>query len=1034
MNPSWRLPACVHRLLIAALCAAASIRASADSARFVASQTVAAGSVASLSAPASAAGSTYQWQLNGVSVAGATNATLTITNAQSAHAGIYTVVVSNSSGSVTSDPAVLGVTTTAKVIGAGAEIGPNILHPNGNTYDQVLLQGTAATITADPGQVTRISYVDLTDDIVQVEFAGAGSLSLTLDNPSGPAAPVNYNQAQNYMKGHATIVIAGANESTNVSVFSVGRLTAVDQSIFKGGITYEGIADLACVAILSPGGKFGGVRTANTVFFNTRGITGLFAPGIQFAGPVYIGDINGFDTSTAVIITGAVGDAQITGGSLAQSNGRPVQVSGLTQLKFVNGTTSHSVVLPAQLIQGQLLDNGIDVTAAVASSPSTLYLAYLRTAANVTNSAAYGTATIQLNPDEKSAFVNVGFANLSSSETVAHLVLDGNFVLGLPSGAVTQALWTFAPVGNYGSADLLAALKAGRITVSIDTSGHPTGELVGTFVRNTGGPFVPPPPPAAIDLSTVTSVDAARFLMQATFGATSADITDLVKKGYVAWLNEQMALPATPQRAYTMNDFATYNLGGQGTIVNGLYPYPGGVHRQAAWWKIALTAPDQLRQRVAFALSEIFVVSDQDANLNTWQEGLASYYDALVEDAFGNFRTLLEDVTLHPVMGVYLSALRNGRGAVDPNGFLLVAPNENYAREIMQLFTIGLNELNPDGTLLIDGDGQPIPTYDQRTIVETAKVFTGWAFYSTDSNRSFRTTGGDQPRDWTTPMMLYPEYHEDGAKKIIGGKVLPSGQGGTKDLKDTLDALFNHPNTGPFIARQLIQRLISSNPSPGYVYRVAQTFANNGSGVRGDLGAVVRAILLDSEARSPVLVASPGHGKLKEPLLRATAFLRAFSARSDSGRFNIDAYPALLQASLRAPTVFNFFQPDFARPGVLASAGLYAPEYQILTDTTAITMANFYDFYINNPRPALPSAENREAVYLQLYDFLSMARSPQALVDRLNLTLAAGTLSQTATDIIVGALNALPAEADDAQRVRLAIYLVVNAPEGATQK
>lgn len=1034
MKISRRFPTCAARILLGVLCTAAGGRAFADGPPIVASQSVAAGATATLSAPASGPGGSYQWQLNGANVNGATGATLTIGNAQSADAGIYTVTIADSAGTITSEPAILGVTTTAKVTGGGVEVGPNIVHSNGNTYDQVVLQGPAATITADSGQITRISYVDLTDDIVQVEFSGAGSLSISLDNPTGPATPVNYNQAQTYMRGHASIVIAGADESTNVSVFSVGRITAIDQSIFKTGVTYEGTADLACIAILSANGKFGGVRTANASFFNTRGVTGIYAPGVHFAGPIYLGDISGFDGATAMIVTGSVADAQIAGGSLLQTNGRPVQVSGLTQLKFVNGTTSQGVVLPAQSIAGQLRDNGVDVTAAVAASPLALYLAYLRTAPDVTNSAAYGTATIQLSTDEKSAVVNVSFSNLSSPQTVAHLMLDGSFVFGLPRGEVNQARWTFAPAGTYSSADLVAALKAGRITVSIDTSGHPTGELVGRFVRNSAGVFVPPAPVPAADLSSVTPTEAVRFLMQTTFGATSADIADLQKKGYLAWLDEQMLLPPTPQRAYTMDDFAAFNLGGQGTPVNGVYPYPGGVHRQAAWWKIALTTPDQLRQRVAFALSEIFVVSDQDPNLNTWQEGMADYYDVLVKNAFGNFRTLLEDVTLHPVMGVYLSALRNGRGAVDPNGFLLTAPNENYAREIMQLFTIGLNELNPDGTLRIDSSGQPVPTYDQDTIVETAKVFTGWAFYSTDGNRGFRTTGGDQPRDWTTPMMLYPEYHDDSAKTIVGGKVLPAGQGGKKDLQDTLDALFNHPNTGPFLARQLIQRLVSSNPSPGYVYRVAQAFANNGSGVRGDLGAVVRAILLDSEARSSALINSPGHGRLREPLLRATACLRAFGARSDSGRYNIDAYPAFLQAPLRAPTVFNFFQPDFVRPGGLAAAGLFSPEYQILNDTSAITGANFYDFYINNLRPALPSMENREVVYLQLENYLPLARLPQELVGQLNLILTANALSKTATDIIIGALNSLPAEADDPQRVRLAIYLVVNAPEGATQK
>ena len=284
-------------------------------------------------------------------------------------------------------------------------------------------------------------------------------------------------------------------------------------------------------------------------------------------------------------------------------------------------------------------------------------------------------------------------------------------------------------------------------------------------------------------------------------------------------------------------------------------------------------------------------------------------------------------------------------------------------------------------------------------------------------------------------MMLYPEQHDDTAKTIIGGRILPSAQGGTLDLKNTLDALFNHPNTGPFISRQLIQRLVTSNPSPAYVYRVAQVFANNGAGVRGDLGAVVRAILLDYEARSPALLGAVGHGKLKEPLLRASAFLRAFGAVSDSGRYNIDAYPGLVQAALRAPTVFNFFQPDYARPGAPAAAGLYAPEFQIMTDTSAITMPNFFHFYIYNSKPAASSTDSSGTIYLRPDSLLPLARTPQPLVDQLNLLLCAGALSPTANTTIVTALGAMPATSasDDLERIRAAIYLVIASPDGAIQ-
>jgi uncharacterized protein (DUF1800 family) len=358
----------------------------------------------------------------------------------------------------------------------------------------------------------------------------------------------------------------------------------------------------------------------------------------------------------------------------------------------------------------------------------------------------------------------------------------------------------------------------------------------------------------------------------------------------------------------------------------------------------------------------------------------------------------------------------------------------------MQLFTIGLHELNPDGTLRLDPNGQPIPTYTQDTIVQMAKVFTGWAFANSASNATANANlfrAGPSNAAYLDPMMLWPAFHDDTAKTIVGGRVLPPAQGGIKDLKDTLDTLFNHPNTGPFITRQLIQRLVTSNPSPGYVYRVSQVFANNGAGARGDLGAVVRAILTDYEARSNEVASTATFGKLKEPLLRATAMFRAFDAASNSGRINIpnpenSGNTTLAQAAMRAPTVFNFFEPNFVLPGAVAAAGLYAPEYQILTDTTALTQANFYYQYIYaNRADATPG--------LNLTAWLPLARTPQQLVDAVNLLLVGGAVPKAASDRMVAAITAMPAgtatsTANDLERVRSAIYLAITSPQGAIQK
>lgn len=668
------------------------------------------------------------------------------------------------------------------------------------------------------------------------------------------------------------------------------------------------------------------------------------------------------------------------------------------------------------------------------SSSGSLYVSNLRAAHNATVSTAYGTATVQLSPDESFAFVNVGFSNLSSPEVVAHLTIDGDYVFSLPQGQVTNVMWDFAPVGTYTRAALIAALKAGRVSVSIDTALYPTGELAGGFVRNSGSAaFNPPPPPPGLDITKISAHDSARFLTQATFGPTNDEIYALIPKGYAAWINEQMARTPSLHRAATMADFAANaSTGGQGNRnpVTLAYDYPGGTHRQAAWWKIAVTAPDQLRQRVAFALSQILVISDVNGTISAWQEGAANYYDIFVRGAFGNFRDVLEQVTLSPMMGIYLSSLRNAKAAGG------TTPDENYAREIMQLFTIGLNELNPDGTLRLDSNGQPIPTYTQETIVQMAKVFTGWGYNNASANATANSNlFRGSPADYINPMILWPAFHDDTQKTIVGGKIVPAGQGGIEDLKTTLDALVNHPSTAPFISRQLIQRLVTSNPSPGYIYRVAQAFANNGAGVRGDLGAVVRAILTDYEARSPAVAATANFGKLKEPLLRATALLRAFDGTSNAGRFNI-ANPegALAQAALRAPTVFNFFEPNFVLPGAVAAAGLYAPEYQILTDTTAITQPNFYYTYIYNNRLATDPAQ--QTIGLSLDSWMGLARTPQTLVDSLNLLLAAGAMPKAASDRIVSAIIAMPTNSvnADLERVRSAIYLTLTSAAGAVQK
>ncbi|HYP17860.1 MAG TPA: carboxypeptidase regulatory-like domain-containing protein, partial [Opitutus sp.] len=323
-----------------------------------------------LSVPANAAQPTG-WRRNGVPLAGTASLSHAISNLQPADAGLYALSMSRGSETIESALALIGIESSAKVAGAGREVLSNIfLTQVGNTFDQVLLEGTAASVTADhvDRQITRISYIDLDDDIVQVEFSGPGTLTLTLAGASGPARPLNYAQDVQYMKGHASIVITGATRDSHVSIFSVGKANAANQALFKPAARYDGLADVAFLAIASRDGKFGGVRAANANFFAAQGVTGVYAPGVEVTGPLYLGNITAFDAARPMILVGSAADVRITGGDLYQDNGRAVQVSGLASVAFRDGSDSHGNLLPAKANRGALQENGSDLTSSLVRS------------------------------------------------------------------------------------------------------------------------------------------------------------------------------------------------------------------------------------------------------------------------------------------------------------------------------------------------------------------------------------------------------------------------------------------------------------------------------------------------------------------------------------------------------------------------------------------------------------------------------------------------------------------------------------------
>ena len=508
----------------------------------------------------------------------------------------------------------------------------------------------------------------------------------------------------------------------------------------------------------------------------------------------------------------------------------------------------------------------------------------------------------------------------------------------------------------------------------------------------------------------MSTAEAFQFLNQATFGATEADARRLIDLGVDDWLDEQTARPASLQLPY-LQSLPTPDRAPQ------LQP-----DRADIWFRNVVSGPDQLRQRVAFSLSQILVVSEVGA-LRQMPYALAGYYDLLAENAFGNYRELLQEVTLHPAMGVYLSMLGNQRANPRRN----ISPDENYAREMMQLFTIGLVELNLDGTVRSDVQGQEIPTYDQDVIEGFARVFTGWNYAGGDAFNRARRTETTQ----TLPMELYPDFHSPEAKQLLNGVRLSEGQTGMRDIEDALDNVFSHANVGPFIAIRLIQRLVTSNPTPGYVERVASTFNDNGSGVRGDLGAVVKAILLDEEARSAGAAASSG--KLKEPLLRLTQFWRAYDAMSadDTFVFRPATIDVFAQGPLQSPSVFNFFSPFYAPPGEIGEAGLTAPELQIATEYRNTLITNYFyqqAFRRHSARDGLRPDE----VYIDISEEMALAENADALINRIADKLLAGEISETLRTEARAMVELR--EADDAVgRTAEAIFLIVSSPEFARQ-
>lgn len=589
-------------------------------------------------------------------------------------------------------------------------------------------------------------------------------------------------------------------------------------------------------------------------------------------------------------------------------------------------------------------------------------------------------------------------------------------------------------------------LLCGLVFAVLTACGGGGGSGSGTSI-SLGSGSAPTNPP-------VTTSEAFRFLNQASFGATEDSARALIALGdssnsYARWIDAQITKPTSlllpaVEAAYPNPVPTGFNVGSLNAV------------RLETWFANAVRGEDQLRQRVAFALSEIFVVSQIGA-LQNLPNATADFHDLLARHAFGNYRDLLEQVTLHPAMGIYLSMLGNQRAVAGTN----LRPDENYAREMMQLFSIGLVELNLDGSIKRDASGQPIATYNQEIIEGFARVFTGWKWACPTTNLACTFTntraqvapvaGYNQIK----PMQLFEAQHEPGEKRVLNysgvalsGGVIPANQGGDRDLRAALDNVFNHPNVAPFISKQLIQKLVTSNPSPAYVQRVAEKFNNDGSGRRGNLEAVVRAVLLDAEARAtPSASAAATAGKLKEPLLRLTQLWRAYDARSGGEKlgaarnFSGGASGTFGQAQGSSPSVFNFFSPFYAPPGEIADAGLVAPEMQLATEYLNTQTTNFFWTQVTTRTHLNTTRLNVDDVYIDISNELPLASNPDALIDRVATRLL-GDPSLLPTELraaikaqlertTIPATNPTTAQAT---RVGDALYLILISPSYALQR
>lgn len=589
--------------------------------------------------------------------------------------------------------------------------------------------------------------------------------------------------------------------------------------------------------------------------------------------------------------------------------------------------------------------------------------------------------------------------------------------------ATATSLWKPAPEADLPAASSLqlrrAVLFGTPFLAVADAVADSSGKSSATATLPNGAMASP------FDRSRQSDAAQVRFLLQAQFGATPADVAHVRTLGFDAWLNQQFNAPRS-QGGYDWLVASGNTDPSRGEFFN---PMPADF----MIWKQLIASEDQVRMRLALALSELFVVSTNALDAFWPGSFMGAYWDVLAKNACGNFRTLLEEVTLNAAMGRYLNML--GSLKEDPATGRL--PDENFAREVMQLFTIGLDQLNLDGTPRLDANGRTIPTYGQSDVGNLARVFTGYGYDYTGVSyvqTPFQAYLIPSPENARNPMRVDPAKHSLLSATFLGVTV-PANTAAQPALKIALDTLFNHPNVGPFFAKQMIQRLVSSNPSPAYVRRVASVFNLSGAGVRGDLKAVWKAILLDPEARKPST--APTAGKLREPMIRALQWARTFGGSSVDGKWMVYQQDSsdygLAQSPLRSPSVFNFYRPGYVPPRTaIAAAGLVAPEFQIHNESSTVAYLNYMADWVGDKF-------GYGAISADYSPLLPLAADAKALVLWLALHLSADQLSTRTQKQIMASVSSLPVRANSPdsiklQRIYAAVVLIMACPEYMVQK